>query len=70
MQKVKPPLLSSSTVVLNSRDRHEKTWRPTFTRLTIYFSQKNQLKSVCNTITKLYLRGKPNDTICREISEF
>ena len=26
-------LLSLSTVVLNSRDRHEKTWRPTFTHL-------------------------------------
>ena len=26
-------VLSLSTVVLNSRDRHEKTWRPTFLRL-------------------------------------
>ena len=26
-------LISLSTVVLNSRDRHEKTWRPTFTHL-------------------------------------
>ena len=25
--------VSLSTVVLNSRDRYEKTWRPTFTRL-------------------------------------
>ena len=25
--------ISLSTVVLNSRDRHEKTWRPTFSRL-------------------------------------
>ena len=25
--------ISLSMVVLNSRDRHEKTWRPTFTRL-------------------------------------
>ena len=25
--------LSLSTIVLNSRDRHEKTWRPTFSRL-------------------------------------
>ena len=30
---IKPKFLSLSTVVLNSRDRHEKTWRPTFTHL-------------------------------------
>ena len=26
-------ILSLSTVVLNSRDRHKKTWHPTFMRL-------------------------------------
>ena len=66
--------ISLSTVVLNSRDRYEKTWHPTFTRLhnsphNILFT-KNRLKSICNTITKLYLcyklHGKPNNTISTE----
>ena len=48
--------LSLSTVVLNSRDRHEKTWRPTFSRLTICFTRKKPLECIGNTTITLYLR--------------
>ena len=44
-------------VVLNSRDRHKKhgvpLLRASIIRLTIYFTQKNQLKWISNTITTL-----------------
>ena len=51
--------ISLSTVILNSRDRHEKhaipLLRALITCLTMYFTQKDQLKYFGNTIITLYL---------------